>query len=75
MRVDAAFGFRMRAFGASGICKCTRSVFGISGYAARRTWGCWERTLTHSELLLDEKNALRFLKCAFAHLKFPSAGK
>ena len=32
-------------------------------------------TLTHSELLLDEKNALRFLKCAFAHLKFPSAGK
>ena len=32
-------------------------------------------TLTHSELLLDEKNALRFLKCAFAHLKFPRPGK
>ena len=32
-------------------------------------------TLTHSELLRDEKNALGVLKCAFAHLKFPSAGK
>ena len=72
MRVPAAFGFACARlvhleFASApdlylGVPDMLRDALGFAGSA----------TLTLSELLRDEKNALGILKCAFAHLKFPS---
>ena len=36
---------------------------------------CTPERISKVDMIIDEKNALGVLKCAFAHLKLPSAGK